>query len=82
MSNANTVVLPCPIGSDLWWVTSDTKEVECVKGGITGFVIRANEIVALDPSGEKVEIHSQWCYLSREEAEAFREKLLKEAETE
>ena len=80
MSNANTVVLPCPIGSDLWWVTSDTKEVECIKGGITGFSIRANGIVALDLCGEEIEIHSQWCCLSKEEAEAFREKMLKETD--
>ena len=73
-----TVDLPCPIGSDLWWVSSETNEVECEKGGITGFVIRKDEILALDAAGEPVEIHSQWCCLSREEAEAFREKILKE----
>ena len=70
--------LPCPIGSDCWWVSSETLEVECEKGGITGFVVLEGEILALDKAGERVEIHSQWCCLTREEAEAFREKLLKE----
>ena len=70
--------LPCPIGSDVWWVSSETLEVECEKGGITGFVIRENEILALDKCGEAFELHSQWGCLTREEAEAFREQLLKE----
>ena len=71
--------LPCPIGSDCWWVDDDTMEVKCEKGGITGFVIHKDELLALDACGERVEIHSQWCCFSKEEAEAFREKLLKES---
>lgn len=78
MSNSNTVVLPCPIGSDFWWVSSETKEVECEKGGITGFVILKDKILALDPVGESMEIHSRWCCLSKEEAESFRNKLIQE----
>ena len=78
MSNINTVVLPCPIGSDYWWVDSETKEVKCEKGGITGFVILKDKILALDLVGESMEIHSQWCCLSEEEAVAFREKLMHE----
>ena len=74
----NTVVLPCAIGSDCWWVSSETLEVEYEKGGITGFVILKDEILALDLAGEPVKIHSQWCCLTKEEAEEFREKLLKE----
>lgn len=73
-----TVELPCPIGSDIWWVSSEALEVKCEKGGITGFVILEDEILALDSSGEQVKIHSRWCCLTREEAEAFREKLLSE----
>lgn len=73
-----SITLPCPIGSDCWWVSSETLEVECEEGGITGFVILEGEILALDKAGERMEIHSQWCCLSREEAEAIREQLLKE----
>ena len=72
----NTIVLPCPIGSDCWWVDSETMTVECEKGGITGFMILKDEILALDLVGEPREIHGQWCCLSREEAEAFRDKLI------
>ena len=71
-----TVELPCPIGSDIWWVSSETLEVNYEEGGITGFVILEDEILALDKSGERFKLHSQWCCLTREEAEAFREKLL------
>lgn len=77
MSNSNTVVLPCPIGSDCWWVSSETMEVNCEKGGITGFVILKDEILALDLSGERMEVHGQYCCLSKEEAESFREQMLK-----
>ena len=78
MSNIDTVVLPCPIGSDCWWVSSETLEVKCEKGGIAGFAIFKDEILALDRSGERMELHSQWCCLSKEEAEAFRNKLIQE----
>ena len=77
--NPEFVSLPCPIGSDCWWVSSETLEVECEEGGITGFVILKDEILALDKAGERMEIHGQWCCLTREEAEAFREKLLKDS---
>ena len=80
MANDYTVNLPCPIGSDCWWVNSETMEVEYEKGGITGFVILPDKILALDLAGERVEIHSQWCCLSREEAEEMREKLKNIAE--
>ena len=75
---ANVVVLPCPIGSDYWYVSSETLEVECEKGGITGFVILKDKILALDLMSERMELHTQWCCLSREEAEAFRERLIAE----
>lgn len=74
----NTVVLPCPIGSDMWWVNSETLEVECEKGGIVGFVILEDEILALDKAGESNKVHGQWCCLTKEEAEAFRERLIAE----
>ena len=77
--NSEFVSLPCSIGSDCWWVSSETLEVECEEGGITGFVILKDEILALDKAGERMEIHGQWCCLTREEAEAFREKLLKDS---
>lgn len=71
-----TVELPCPVGSDCWWIDDETAEVKCEKGGITGFVVLKDEILALDLNGERLKIHSEWCCLTREEAEAFRKKLL------
>lgn len=71
-----TVDLPCPIGSDIWYIDTETMEVKCEKGGVTGFVILEKEIFALDLAGERFKLHSQWGCLSKEEADAFREKLL------
>ena len=71
-----TVDIPCKPGTDCWWVDSETMEVQYEKGGITGFVVLEGKILALDTAGERMEIHSQWCCLTKEEAEAFREKLL------
>lgn len=73
-----TVGLPCPVGSDYWWVDPDTKEVKCEKGGIKGFVILKDRILALDASYEHVELNSPWCCLTRREAEEFSEKMFAE----
>ena len=77
-----TVVLPCPIGSDIWWVSGgdddETLEVKCEEGGITGFVIREGEILALDKAGERFELNSRWGCLTKGEAEEIRDKMLKE----
>lgn len=70
--------LPCPIGSDIWWVDDETLEVKLEEGGVTGFIIRERDILALDKAGEAFELGSQWGCLTREEAEAIREQLLKE----
>lgn len=71
-----TVELPCKPGSDCWYVDPETFEVACEKGGIAGFEIRGETIYALDTAWNPMEIHSEWCCLTREEAEMFREKLL------
>ena len=67
-----TVELPCKPGSDCWYVDPETNEVVYEKGGITGFVVLEDKILALDLSGEQVELHSRWCCLSKEEAESFK----------
>lgn len=71
----DSAVFPCPIGSDCWWVDDETMEVKCEKGGITGFVILKDKILALDLSGERMEIHTEWCCFTKEEAEEFLEKM-------
>ena len=71
------VVLPCKPGSDCWYVDAETFEVCYEKGGITGFVVLDGEILALDLSGERMELHTEWCCLTREEAEEFSEKMRK-----
>ena len=74
----DAIPLPCPVGSDFWWVDTDDMSVNHEKGGIQGFEIRDNGILyALDPCLEELEVHSETCCLTREEAEEFREKLRK-----
>lgn len=76
-----TITLPCKPGDDCWWVNSQTLEVSCDKGGIKGLAIYEDRIEIIDLAGEPRELHGQWGCLSREEAEAFRARLLNEQET-
>lgn len=74
--------LPFEIGDDLWWVSSETMEVECEKGGIHGVAIHEDGVYLIDSCREQTKLHSQYGCLTREEAEAFREQMLKDAEEE
>ena len=70
------VELPCRIGSDLWWISSETHTVECIKGGVKGFVVKDDNILVLDGDGSTSLIGTQYCYLSKENAEkALRERI-------
>ena len=71
------ITFPCPIGSDYWYVEPEELNVVQVKGGIRGFAFHDGKTLALvDPSLDLLELHDQWCCLSRDEAESIREKLL------
>lgn len=72
------MVLPCKPGDDYWWVSSETLEINHEVGGITAVVVYKDHFKIIDQSGEMCDLGTQWSCLSREEAEAFREKLLKE----
>ena len=63
------IVLPCKIGDDIWWVNDETKSVECEKNGVAGFMIKRNEVLILDKAGCEDRIGSQYCNLSKEDAE-------------
>lgn len=74
-----TVEFPCKPGDDYWYVDPETMEVDHIKGGIHGLAFHHGKMFALlDESLDMIEIHSDMCCLSREEAEAVREKMLKE----
>lgn len=70
------IEFPCKPGDDIWLVDNDTMEVYCEKGGISGVVVYKDGFAILDSIGELRELHSQCGCLTREEAEAFRDKLL------
>lgn len=67
--------LPCKPGDDIWLVDSETMEVYCEKGGISAVVVCKDGFYILDSVGERRELHGQWGCLTREEAEAFRDKM-------
>ena len=72
-----TVVLPCKPGDDYWWVSSETLEINHEEGGITGVVVyKDNHFKIVDKLGDLCDIGTQWCCLTKEEAETFREKLM------
>lgn len=64
------VELPCRIGDDIWWINDETKAVECAKADVAGFVIKDGEILIRDAYGGDNQIGSQYCYLTKADAEA------------
>lgn len=52
LSANETVVLPCKIGSDLWWIDVEERVVKCEKNGIKAFVVKENEVLVLDEGFE------------------------------
>ena len=63
------VVLPCRVGSDIYWIDDDN-EVKCQKNGVRGIVIRKDKILIEDTDGCIDEIGTKYCYLSKEAAES------------
>ena len=63
-------VMPCKIGADIWWIDAETDTVECEKNGVSGFIVKKDEILIMDKAGSEDRIGTQYCYLSREDAEA------------
>ena len=63
-------VMPCKIGDDIWWIDAETDTVECDKNGVSGFIVKKDEILIMDKAGSEDRIGTQYCYLSREDAEA------------
>ena len=74
----NTVVLPFKPGDDIWWIDSDTMEVRCEKNGIDAVAIYADRIEMIDKAGELWSLGEQWFFLTKEDAEDFRDTVLKE----
>lgn len=64
------VELPCKIGDDIWWIDNESNSVECEKNGVTGFIIKKDEVLIRDTTGGEDRIGSQYCYLSKAHAEA------------
>ena len=63
------IVPPYKFGDDIWWIDNETNTVECEKNGVTGFVIKKGEILIRDKTGGEDQIGTQYCYLSKEDAE-------------
>lgn len=63
------VKMPCKIGDDIWWIDSESWTVECEKNGVTGFIIKKDEVLIRDSTGCEDRIGTQYCFLSKEAAE-------------
>ena len=63
------VELPCKIGDDIWWINAETATVECEKNGVAGFIIKKDEVLIRDHTGCEDHIGSQYCFLTKEDAE-------------
>lgn len=77
MERNNTVVLPFMPNDDIWWVSSETMQVECEKNGIAGVAIYADRIEMIDKAGEHWSLGEQWFFLTKEDAEEFRDTVMK-----
>jgi hypothetical protein len=69
---ANGVIVPpCKVGDDIYWIDSDTNEIKCAKKDIKAVCYYGNndfKIITQDESSPE-DIGTQWCYLTKEEAE-------------
>lgn len=63
------IVPPCKVGDDIWWVDEEKNDIACEKGGIKGVVYNGKTFEVLTEAGVEP-IGTQYCNLSREEAEA------------
>lgn len=63
------IVLPCEIGNDIWWIDNEACSVKREENGVTGFVVKKDEILVLDKAGNEDYIGSQYCHLTKEDAE-------------
>ncbi|MBO5953325.1 MAG: hypothetical protein J6Q53_04295 [Oscillospiraceae bacterium] len=63
------IVPPCKIGDDIWWIDAEDFTVKCEENGVTGIVITKDEFLIRDKGGCDTKIGTQFCYLSKEDAE-------------
>ena len=75
LPTVDAVVLPCKIGDPIWWINSETKTVECEKHGVAGFIITKKGVRIRDSCGGEDEIGTQYCYLTKEDAEVALAKM-------
>jgi hypothetical protein len=63
------VELPCRIGDDIWWINGETESVECERNGVAGFIVKKDGVFVMDKAGSIDVIGSQYCHLSKKDAE-------------
>lgn len=76
---ANGVIVPpCKIGDDIWWLSSENT-VECQKNGISLVAWNGKQWLVGDDDGNVDPIGSEWCFLTKEDAEkALKERVQNE----
>ena len=69
---ANGVIVPpCKVGGDIWWLDSETNEIDCAKNDIKAvcYYGEDNFKVIVQDENEPEDIGTKWCMLTKEEAE-------------
>lgn len=73
---ANGVIVPpCKVGDDVYWIDEtygfDKATVSCAKGDIKGIAYYGNEEFRVIVKGESEpeKLHTEWCMLTKAEAE-------------
>ena len=70
---ANGVIVPpFKIGDDIWWIDAENNSVECEKNAITAIAYYGQgefRVITKDENPPE-KLHTDWCMLSKEEAEA------------
>lgn len=64
------VVLPCKVGADTYWIDPQSGKVEKSKSGAYGVVVLKDGFKILDVDGAIDDINTQYCYLTRADADA------------
>ena len=62
-------VLPCKVGDDIWWIDDEESMVRCEVAGVKGIVITEDGFMILDSHNDLNRIGTQFCYLTKEDAE-------------
>lgn len=70
---ANGVIVPpCKVGDDIWWIDTEANEINCAENDIKAICYYGEgnfKVIVCDEETPE-DIGTEWCMLTKEEAEA------------